>query len=125
MLATIQISHLTCYDKWSMKTSLPKEELKNYQPVLGLSFLSNLVERVVAAQIRSHIVLNDLGNAFQSAYKAEHSTETALLCIQNEIHLFLSKGMCMTLFFFDLSAAFDTMDHDTLLTCLSASFGFS
>ena len=44
----------------------------------GLSFLSKLVERIVAAQIRSHMESHDLGNTFQSAYKVGHSTETAL-----------------------------------------------
>ena len=107
------------------KTSLPKEDLKNYWPVSGLSFLSKLVGRVVAAQIRSHIDSNDLGNTFQSAYKAGHSTETALLCIQNETHLLLSKGMPTALVRLDMSAIFDMIDHDTLLTCLSTWFGFT
>ena len=81
----------------------------------GLSFLSKLVARIVAAQI----------NSFQSAYKVGHSTETALLCIKSEIHLALSKGMPTALVLLDLSAAFDTIDHDTLLSCLSARFGFA
>ena len=72
------------------KTSFIKEDLKNYRLVSGINFLSKLMERVVAAQIRSHIDSNVLGNTFQSDYKAGHSTETALLCIQNEIHLSLS-----------------------------------
>ena len=46
------------------KTSLPKEDLKNYRPISGLSFLSKLVEHVVAAQIRCHTDSNDLGNIF-------------------------------------------------------------
>ena len=54
-----------------------------------------------------------------------HSTETALLCIKNEIHLSLSKGMPTALVLLDLSAAFDTIDHDTLLSCLSSRFGFA
>ena len=91
----------------------------------GLSFLSKLVERIVAAQIRSHMDSHDLGNTFQSAYKVGHSTETALLCIKNEIHLSLSKGMPTALVLLDLSAAFDTIDHDTLLSCLSSRFGFA
>ena len=37
--------------------------------------------------------------------------ETALLCIKNEIHLALSKGMPTALVLLDLSAAFDTIDH--------------
>ena len=73
----------------------------------GLSFLSKLVERIVAAQIRSHMDSHDLGNTFQSAYKVGHSTEAALLCIKNENHLALSKGMPTALVLLDLSAAFD------------------
>ena len=91
----------------------------------GLSFLSKLVEQIVAAQIRSHMDSHGLGNTFQLAYKVGHSTETALLCIKNEIHLSLSKGMPMALVLLDLSATFDTIDHDTLLSCLSAMFGFA
>ena len=83
------------------------------------------MERIVAAQIQSHIDSNDLGNIFQSAYKAGHSTETALLCIQNEIHLLLSKGMPTALVLLDLSAPFDTIDHDTLPSCLLTRFGFT
>ena len=107
------------------KSTLSKEDLKSYRPVSGLSFLSKLVERIVAAQIRSRMDSHDLGNTFQSAYKVGHSTETALLCIKNEIHLALSKGMPTALVLLDLSAAFDTIDHDTLLSCLSARFGFA
>ena len=58
------------------KTSLSKEDLKNYQPVSGLSFLSKLVEHIVAAQIRSHIDANDLVNTLKSSYKVGHSRET-------------------------------------------------
>ena len=64
------------------KSILSKQDLKSYRPVSGLSFLSKLVERIVAAQIRSHMDSHDLGNTFQSAYKVRHSTETALLCIK-------------------------------------------
>ena len=71
------------------KSTLSKEDLKSFQLVSGLSFLSKLVERIVAAQIRSHMDSHDIGNTFQSAYKLGHSTETALLCIKNKIHLSL------------------------------------
>ena len=78
----------------------------------------------MAAQIRSHLDSHDLGNTFQSVYKVGHSTETALLCIKSEIHLSLSKGMPTTPVLFDLSTAFNTIDHDTLFSCLSARYGF-
>ena len=107
------------------KSTLSNEDLKSYRPVSGLSFLSKLVQRIVAAQIRSHMDSHDLGNTFQSAYKVGHSTETVLLCIKNGIHLALLKGMPTALVLLDLSAAFGTIDHDTLLSCLSARFGFA
>ena len=63
------------------KTNLPLDDLKNYHPVSGLSFISKLVECVVAKQLLEHI--HNLDNqSYQSAYKAGHSTETALLSIK-------------------------------------------
>ena len=44
--------------------------------------------------------------------------ETALLSIKNDIHLSLSCGEATALVLLDLSAAFDTIDHSTLLNCL-------
>ena len=62
---------------------------------------------------------NNLDNPHQSAYKTGHSTETALLHIKNEIHTSLSRGEPTALVLLDLSAAFDTINHDTLLKCLN------
>ena len=105
------------------KASLPVKDLKNYRPVSGLSFISKLVERVVAKQLVDHIHHHDLDNSYQSAYKSGHSTETALLSIKNDIHLSLSRGEATALVLLDLSAAFDTIDHSTLLDCLMDWFG--
>ena len=67
------------------KHSLAKDDLKNYRPVSGLSFISKAVERVVASQLKSHLATNHLDHMNQSAYKASHSTKTALLKIKNDI----------------------------------------
>ena len=107
------------------KASLPVEDLKNYRPVSGLSFISKLVEHVhvVAKQLVDHIHRHGLDNSYQSAYKSGHSTGTALLSIKNDIHLSLSRGEATALVLLDLSAAFDTIDHSTLLGCLLDWFG--
>ena len=49
--------------------------------------------------------------------------EMALLSIKNDIHLSLSRGEATALVLLDLSAAFDTIDHSTLLSCLQDWFG--
>ena len=105
------------------KASLPRDDLKNYRPVSGLCFLSKLVERVVARQLTSHINNNKLDNPHQSAYKPGHSTETALLSIKNEVHLSLARGEPTALVLLDLSAVFDTIDHNILLGYLKSWFG--
>ena len=101
----------------------PSNDLKNYRPVPGLGFISKLVECVVAKQLLEHIHVNNLDTPYQSAYKADHSTKTALLYIKNEVHLSLSRGETTALVLLDLSAAFDTIDHSTILSCLQNWFG--
>ena len=85
--------------------------------------MSKLVKRVVVRQLMQHINGNNLDNPRQSAYKSGHSTETTLLYIKNEIHLSLSLGEPTALILLDLLAAFDTIDHTTLLNCLKSWFG--
>ena len=107
------------------KSSLPPNDLKNYRPVSGLGFISKLVEPVVASQLNDHVSVNGLDNVRQSAYKLGHSTESALLSIKNDVHLAFAKGEATAIVLLDQSAAFDTIDHDTLLDSLSSWFGVS
>jgi hypothetical protein len=107
------------------KSSLPKNEFKNYRPVSGLCFVSKLVERVVSVQVKEHVTSYNLDNVFQSAYKSGHSTETALLKIKSDIHSSLACGMPTSVVLLDLSAAFDTIDHHILLDRLSSWFGLN
>ena len=53
--------------------------LKNYRPVSNLLFIGKLMERCVIDQLMDHILVNNLMEPLQSAYKTFHSTETALL----------------------------------------------
>ena len=77
----------------------------------------------MASQLNDHVTSNGLENVSQSAYKQGHSTETALLSIKNEVHLALARGEATAVVLLDQSAAFDTVDHSTLIECLSSWFG--
>ena len=94
------------------KTILDCEILKNFRPVSNLSFLSKLIERIVCVQLVDHLKINHLC-----------STETALLCVQNDLLQAVDTHGGAILVLLDLSAAFDTIDHHCLLHILESSFG--
>ena len=108
------------------KKTLCRNEFKNYRPISNLSFLSKILERVVAKRLNTHIEEQLLSNQVQSAYyKRFHSTETALLKIHNDIICNMENGKVTALTLLDLSAAFDTIDHSILLERLYGHFGIS
>ncbi|XP_070556586.1 uncharacterized protein [Ptychodera flava] len=107
------------------KTDLNPNILKNYRPVSNLSFLSKVLERIVAAQLNTHLRKYCLFTKFQSAYRAHHSTETALMRVHNDIMLALNDKKDVVLVMLDLSAAFDTVDHEVLLHRLQFRFGIT
>ena len=102
------------------KTNLDHKDLKNYRPVSNLSFLSKLIEKIVALQLSNYLRDNHLHETLQSAYRKFHSTETALIKVHNDIITAIDNGQSVIL---DLSAAFDTVDHGILLTRLSTRYG--
>ena len=96
---------------------------KNYRPVSNLEFLGKLIERAVALQVVDHCTANKLMDMFQSAYKMYHSTETALIRVQNDILWNIDNKQVTLLVLLDLSAAFDTIDHELLFKRLKKRFG--
>eukprot|EP00745_Piridium_sociabile_P021634 TRINITY_DN3338_c0_g1_i12.p2 TRINITY_DN3338_c0_g1~~TRINITY_DN3338_c0_g1_i12.p2 ORF type:complete len:333 (-),score=53.56 TRINITY_DN3338_c0_g1_i12:630-1628(-) len=108
------------------KKSLDCNMLKNYHPVSNLPFLSTILEKkVILRQLSDHLLSSDMMEPFQSAYRANHSTETALLKVVNDLLTACDSGSVSILALLDLSAAFDTLDHDILLERLHKSFGIS
>ena len=107
------------------KPGLDPDTLKHYRPVSNLPFISKVLEKVVDARLERHLVTNSLHECSQSAYRKFHSTESALLKVQNDILQSLDQGCLSVLVLLDLSAAFDTIDHRTLLHRLEHCFGIS
>jgi hypothetical protein len=87
--------------------------------------LLKVLEKVVAARLEHHIDSNSLHDNLQSAYRARHFTETALLRVHHDIVSTLDKNCCVVLLMIDLSAAFDVIDHTILLERLNYSFSIS
>ena len=77
------------------------------------------------SQLFSHLSTNDLLEPYQSAYKPNHGTETALLKMKNDILCALINKKAVYLVLLDLSAAFDTIDFDVLNERLANPLGIN
>ena len=89
------------------------------------NFISKILERVIHTRLTAHLQSFPSISPFQSAYRKFHSTETAFLRIQNDLLLAIDQRKLSALVLLDLSAAFDTNDHQLLLTRLSSTFGLT
>ena len=97
--------------------------LKNIRPAYNLSFISKLIEKLMAKQLNNYIGSEGLSNVKQSAYMRLHSIESVLLKIQNDITDLMDSGKAVALTLLDLSVAFYTIDHDILFNSLRDWFG--
>ena len=105
------------------KSNLDQDAAKNYRPISNLTIISKVIERIVAEQIKKHLVDSNSMPPLQSAYWAGHSTETALIEVISDI-IDAADGQQVTLLgLLNMSAAFDTVDHDILLHRLETSYG--
>ena len=71
-------------------------------------------------QINLYLETNKLFPLLQSAYRKHHSTETALLRVLDGILMSLDHREDVVLVMLDLSAAFDTLDHEILISRLGS-----
>ena len=97
-------------------------DLNNYQPVYNLCFIAETLEKLVLSQVSSYLNSHNLYNTCQSACHPDHSTETALLKVVNDLFLPLGKGNIPVLALLDFSTVLDTIDHSIRV---HTDFGFT
>ncbi len=107
------------------KTQLDPKDLFNYRPISNLPFLSKILEKVASSQLYSLLKKNYICEDFQSGFRLSHSTETALIRVTNDLLLSSDHGCISLLVLLDLSAVFDTIDHNILLNRLENFVGIS
>ena len=104
------------------RESLDHEIYQNYRPISNLCFVSRATEKIVALHLTDHLEDNNLLETFQSAYKKGQSMETALMQINDDLLRAIDDNACVILVLLDLPAAFDTIDHQILLTQLKCHY---
>ena len=100
-----------------------RDALTNYRPVSNLSFTSKLLEKAVLEQIMAYLDEQDLLNKHQAGDRVGHSCETLLLGMFEDLLREMDQGNVVALLLLDMSAAFDTVDHEKLLYVLHRRFG--
>jgi len=88
-----------------------------------LAFISRTLERLISLQLLPYLENSGLLPTcmYQSDFRTNHSTEAALLSLLSDIYSAIDTSQLSLLALFDVSAAFDMVDHQILLERLGTS----
>ena len=84
-----------------------------------------MLERCVCDQLNTHLQCHGLLPEHHSAYRRCHSAETAMLKVLSDAYVAADAGRVTLPILLDLSATFDTVDHQILVKRLRRTYGLS
>ena len=91
-------------------------DLNNYRPISVISVVAKVFERIVYDQLYNFLNSEEIISKQQSGFRSLHSTVTALLEATDSWAFNIDRGYVNAVVFLDLKTAFDTVDHEILLT---------
>lgn len=100
------------------KATLDPNNASNYRPISLLPFPVKVIERLVSKSLSQFLELNGCLDDMQYGFRPAHGTETALLTVLDDLRWQADRGQSGILILLDLSAAFDTVNHERLLARL-------
>ena len=95
----------------------------NYRPISVLSAFSKILEKIVHKRILSFLNQNNILSKLQFGFRPTLSTHLACSYLSSEISDLFNDNKLVLAIFLDLTKAFDTLDHDIILTKLR-NYGF-
>jgi hypothetical protein len=99
-------------------------DVQNYRPISTLSGFSTLLKKLMHNMLISFVVKNNILNEAQNGFRENASIDTASQTFIESIQEALDKRLHATGLFFDLSKAYDVINHDLLLDKLN-SYGIT
>ena len=124
------LSQGSILQNWKEAITLPIQtnhklgtELTNCSPINNLTFFTKLIENIILNQLWDHFRINKLTPSYQSTYRANHSPETAIPNICDNILNSMENNINTTMVALDLSAALHTVNHKIPFEVLNKYFG--
>jgi len=108
--------------KISRVSAIPKnpflETLENLRPISVLSILSKVLEKILATHLLDYLVENNILSDKQFGFRPKSSCVDANLSIQKTVIESINKKLKTAVVQLDLRKAFDTVDHEILISKL-------
>ena len=97
-----------------------KSDLNNYRPIPVISVFARMLERLVHDQLSELLTVNNILTSSQAAFRKLNSTTTSLISSTDHWHENIGNSKTNVAIFLDLRKAFDTVDHNILITKLNS-----
>ena len=127
LTAIINLSISTGYlpEDWKLAKVTPvyknkgaKNDCGSYRPISVICHIAKIMEKAVQTQLKNYLLEHDFITNIQSAYLANHSTQSSLHNVVCDILDGINDNNITGLCCLDLQKCFDTIDHSILLTKL-------
>ncbi len=102
------------------KTTLNASLIENYRHVSLLPFIAKTLERAVFNQVSLFLSQNNKLDAKQSGFRSGHSSQTVIFSVTEALRIAKADSKSSVLILLDISATFDTVNHQILLSTLSS-----
>ena len=113
-------------EEWKCSKVVPvfnqedRADFDNYRPISIIPVVANVFERIIYDHLYAYLMANNLLCTHQSGFRSLHSTVTSLLEATDDWAFNIDQGNVNAVVFLDLKKASDTVDHNILISKLSA-----
>ena len=90
----------------------------NYRPISVLSPFSKIFEKIICKRLNKYLTRHNILAKEQIGFRANHSTNHVIADVTNKLQNYRDNKHFTCLILLDLSKAFDTVDHQFVLSKL-------